>query len=627
MTSTDEFYSADVEVVLNLTDASSNEYDLLSKAVSILPASTTRPAPQLVEAKFSDSGVAMFVSFGAATDKAKITSNSFSCSLVLNFTGHDFSDCTWVNTTTIKATFPSASAATVLAAVGDNIFVLNETVRALCVAGTVCADYPTTLIQSTPLLVPNSPVQPTVVVSLPSKLSACQDILLDATLSTGNAGRDWESVSWVVFSAQDSDTAANIESFLNLNVSDITQTVTIPASLFTSAGYSFSLTLMNAFGASGSATVLFELASNPNLPSLTILGSSSVRIKPSEALEINTRVELAPCSESPQLSYVWTALSNGVVKTVTSVSNDPAAFILAPNTFSSGEVYEITVEVTAAATATNDAISTSASVSVSVIDGDVVVVIRGGTTRLLGLPTEFSLDSSRSYDENFATIAEASLNYSWSCSYATASLFGQSCDDVFGNIDRTTSVVTISGASLDTQYEYDFDVIVTAPDTRSSSQIINVQLNEDSSSTQTIITTTTQKVNANDQVTLVGFVQANYAIDVDWSASIDGAEISFNALTPISSTFTAAEVANLLTVPVSIPGGSFPEGSDVTFTLNANAQGQTNSAFQSFSSIIVAINSPPKGGTFSVTPSSGNALSTNFEALTTGWSDDAVDFP
>ena len=133
------------------------------------------------------------------------------------------------------------------------------------------------------------------------------------------------------------------------------------------------------------------------------------------------------------VSYAWhLSLADGTVPEVVSTANNPKFFKLDANALDAGEVYELRVVVTDAATGLNN----SAATTIDVTSGDVIATIDGGACRCpancrLRCPVEVErdiravvgnrlvsvydtlvLDANASYDENGPS---SILAFAWSC--------------------------------------------------------------------------------------------------------------------------------------------------------------------------------------------------------------------
>eukprot|EP01032_Pedospumella_encystans_P023522 gene23522-26627_t len=104
-----------VKIELQLSGTSAADF-LVSDAASttIMSSATQSPAPALLNAKFSDSGASITVTFDSATNRALITALSFPCSDLFDFVGMATTTCSWTSSTTVSVIFNTAPAGTQL---------------------------------------------------------------------------------------------------------------------------------------------------------------------------------------------------------------------------------------------------------------------------------------------------------------------------------------------------------------------------------------------------------------------------------------------------------------------------------------------------------------------------------
>ena len=627
-----EFLSGAYTISMEYSGSSAGELDPASVSVQVLASATTKPAPTLRRAQLAGSGASMSISFDGSTDQANIEDDTFSCDLIFIFDGAIGSTCSWTNSTTVRALFPASDGSFDLVEVGGDITVLPSVIRAECVSGTVCSAYNTTLAQTIQLLAPNTPISPTVVVIAPSIVSPCAAVPVDASGSTGSGGRPWSALEWVVTSSLPGDDVTGIQQVFNNTGALLGQIITIPEDLLTfQAVYSVSLTLTNYLGESNSATVLFTQDSNPNLPTATITGSSSLTTTRADVFIAYTEAIQAPCANDSQLSYQWSVLLDGEEQDFPSSSKDPATLLIDPYVLTLGATYTLRFEVTASATARYPAATAVAEAELFVENGDVVAIVSGGTYRLIYVEEDFTLDGSLSFDEDFEVAEDSVLDFSWSCSFLSISNFGESCDDVFGEQLTNQSSIPLNGTFLEPAQEYAFLLEVTSPDDRSDSVILTLEL-VNSGTTFTTISSTKSKINANSQLNLVGSVAADdYSLRAVWEAFVSGVEFDFasTALTPLSKQFAESAVSNVggASYPLAVSKDTFTQGSSVTFRLSADVPNAQNDAFLSFTEVTITINSPPSPGFLTASPTAGIALSTTFTLVASDWSDDVEDLP
>jgi hypothetical protein len=403
--------------------------------------------------------------------------------------------------------------------------------------------------------------------------------------------------------------------------------IVLSRDLFTPVTYTITLTLSNFLGRSASATATFSLDGNPNLPIVSILGPATQTITPAEVLQLYTSVSQASCAEKASvLTYKWTVLKNGAASALASTSQAPTRFMLSTYALSAGNVYTIQFEATASATPNTAAIVGKATITVHVVNGAVNAVIRGGNKRIVPTVGTLTLDASASNDENVPPSQSSGLTYAWSCTYANPEAFGQTCAAVLVGVNAARSTLVVDATLFDATYLYGFQVIAKSADGRRAVATVTVQPQGGGSSTQTSISSLTTKVNPTAKIIIEATLQANYALDSAWTAYVDGTSASFTALTPVTDTLTRDQVKTGLAFPLVVPGSTFAAGSKVTFRLTANSAGAPDH-FASYSEIAIAVNAPPTGGSVSVSPPSGSALSTLFTITALDWSDDPEDLP
>jgi hypothetical protein len=142
--------------------------------------------------------------------------------------------------------------------VGESFTLITGMVGAKCMQGRICPTSVKTKVQNavTPsnststepiisILPPAVTLYPTVVLSLPTEVSACNSLLVDLSASTGAGGRSWLSVAFTV-KATNGDLL--LASYLNANYNYITNTVVVPRSVLASATYEITVAVENFFG-------------------------------------------------------------------------------------------------------------------------------------------------------------------------------------------------------------------------------------------------------------------------------------------------------------------------------------------------------------------------------------------
>ncbi|KAJ1429393.1 REJ domain-containing protein [Ochromonadaceae sp. CCMP2298] len=606
-------------VSLRLTGASSVEYYPLSRFATLLAATDPPSPPDLVSSKFSDDGAAIFMLFDSDTDQIA----SGFCSSTFAFTGSERARCSWLNASTAMGRFNPAFEN---AAPGDVLSLLADRVKAKCEGS--CDAYMYSAGSSVTIATATSPVRPRVVVSVPSSISYCENVTVDASLSSGHGGRTWANVSWSI-SAPGVDTTELLALFAS-NGRSLYQVVSFPAAVLPAGpSYIFSMTATNFLGVESSGGAIITVSSNPNLPSLQILGSALFTVTPADTLTIYSGVAISACAEGAlTFTTTWRVAIGDEVEDVQyePLSKTPSVLIVGPRTLQPGRRYSVLVTTEVGATALNPSVSATAHAFVDVEDGGVVTVVGGGDERLVFPTGTARIDASKSYDENFER-AGSILEYSWTCSMQSVLNFGQTCSSVIES-GSGSSVLLVSGPLLLEREIYAFSVVAAAPDGRFGSRTVRLLVQDAASSTVVAIGTPPLKVNADSRLTLTAELEASYALTGTWAAYLGSTRLHIATLTPQEKTFSASDVRAGIDFAIVVPRNVLSAGTEVRFRLLADrAYSNAGTKYQSYSEVSIVINAPPSSGSLRTLPSAGNALQTSFKLSAVGWTDVSEDLP
>ena len=614
-----------------------------STSVSVTGSRSAPYPPILNTASFNPDGTQLIFTFDSPTNLAatKIStySASFSCSLIVSFSSNTISVCKWKSSLQLLADLPISNSlsnsATKLPNVGDKVYLLANKITAACVPNTGdCSLYKFAPRGSlVNLTVPIDAIAPTVLISAPTTIDACDSIFIDPSRSTGSGGRRWNSVQWSLTGATLSPSIDPIylagqinllRAYLTEYFIDMTQTQEIPNDyIMPSVAYTLTLRLTNFLLKSSAASATVTVASKGiKTPQVRILGITTLyRWK---STSFFAKATLPACIKNVSVSnfkYNW-ILYNGlvVVNTGQSVSADPRYFILSPYTLDTSKSYSIRVIVTLQSQSNTNVITSSDNIFVQVIKSNpgIIAIVSGGLSQSVSSTEAFTLDASASYDVDYPT--SSNLTYAWSC-VTQRPLFGLSCTNFLAG--EAAAVVVAHGLPAGT---FNFTVIVS----NSYSQI---------SSTSTVVTVINgtipkitidkvqQKYNTDQQIQLTGrlLLSNSYAI-ANWS-SITASLSNGNFLTPRTrvfpvgyNTFQLAICANCLTAGVIY-----------NFQLTAGyiSSNRSNSVDGpiAFATVAIIMNSPPHGGVLSIAPTRGTALSDVFQLATYYWVDDSSDLP
>ena len=493
---------AGINYVVSLT-LSGNEVSSysLSRTVSIriLTASDPLPAPSLKYAWMSDNGASFMVQFDTETDYGGLASpsstpNTWTCSLLLNFSDAATSTCQWTNRTTIFVTLPTLTATIEQ---GSYVTLLADLVHGYCPSGSTYITCSNKAAAASQLIVVSSAynaLTPQVILLASNHFSSCTGVELNPTGSSGNGGRSWLSITWTAVLSNGTE-VTSVSNYLQSltataisNGKGVNQLFSIPSTkLMLSDGtmYYITLTLKNFMGKAGSATAKTSYdSSNGDIPLVAIGGSSSLTVKSSDSLDLQATVSFSPCSlVSKSWQYRWQLVDyttssssttysedSSSALTVTGTSKNPLRLTLPTYYLSAGMLYKVYFVAYS---------STSTSVSYGVVNvrvssGSIIATISGASVRYL-TTNSTTLDASRSYDEDTSTVStstssvNSALTYSWSCTTTTLMTTSTSssssinrCDSLLIAATSSNSAVRLSAGNMTLNTAYSIQVTVSS---------------------------------------------------------------------------------------------------------------------------------------------------------------------
>jgi hypothetical protein len=262
--------------------------------------------------------------------------------------------------------------------------------------------------------------------------------------------------------------------------------------------------------------------------------------------------------------------------------------------------------------------SSQALVQVYVEKGKVDAVISGGSNRAVSRGLYVTLDASSSTDVDLDPSQDQNLQFTWTCLTQSFSNFGSSCASLFVG-SQTAATVLVGTDSMDFGTRYSFTVMVSTQD--GSGRI--------SSATTTLTAVSGPPVmpsiicapffSPNTKLKLDSTATGSVAVVLTWSLESSTISLLSGALTPVSATFTAAQVSSSIHFPLAVAAGTFVAGNTYTFRLSVAAPGDSQ-ASGSYSEVTLTCTSPPSSGYLSVSPPEGTALSTLFLFKAPQWS-------
>lgn len=576
--------------------------------------------PNLKSGTLSNDGNSLLVEFDSATDQgASLVANyfgSFPCSQLVSFNGSNSCLCKWSSTSLLVAVGTVTTKLPLL--VGAPLSLQTRVIRASCVANTDCSAYVYASAANATIQSAISPQLPEISLLAASSVSACDTIILDPTASLGYGGTNWVAIQWTVIEIKHNRNTSALSDYLNANVSSTDKVVSIPNSfLFPTAVYSITLRVTNVLNNNGIRTVQVAVQDQSSAqPQVRINGPSSTYYR-WQSLILYAYASYPSCAgdyTNQSISYVW-SVYDGItyLPAVQSASLDQRTFVANPYILDADKNY--TFRVFTSVTLNSRKVSTaSASFTVFVGRSGVTAVIKGGEFQTTNSQGVVQLDASSSYDIDYPSRA---VTYLWTC-FVYSPSHKDACPFKVGN---SSKVVAVGTAGI----TYKLSVTVMNPQLLSSTTSVLL-----SAAVKPVpivaVDTTIVKYNPSGKITLSGTITNsqtnNRTITAAWTClTIPNFTTSAFPLTKTSTSFSKT----VLTFPLVLNGDRFTDGISYTFQLQAYYSNGADTA--GVSRLTITMNSPPNGGILSVSPPSGNALTTTFQLSTFLWNDDAADFP
>lgn len=595
-----------------------NVFEVISRDIGGLP--------KMSAARFIDDGRYFEVIFDRVTDGARLPS-PFTCTSLFFFHGAGSAVCSWSRNSDRVLTDPRGSNISV----GAEIGLIPSVLRAECASQNEpsCLNYDTAPSSTVLLSPPLSPAAPVVVVVAPNVVSKCDGILIDLTGSSGSGGRAWDSVLFSV-SSRHEDSAGRIEAFLNTAFSVYPPSRVSKDLLQSGETYFVTVELCNFLKACSQKVFSFSVSQSA-IPTVVIYGSDPRIVRRSEKVRLEAAAYLPGCngqSSNLNLRYVWalqvlqasgTFASSGLA----SESRDPQIFLLPENVLTAGLTYRANVEVFHDATS----VSSKAQVDLNVESGSIIATLSNPREFSAGIASTFTLDATKSYDEDTVESGISGLRFSWSCIVLHSNV-AISCDSIVRATVINSGqlyVATLDDAVNSTLF-YTL-LVCDATGLRSSSVSTTVHVLGDIVPVLDIL-----------EFDLSPNLDTKFAIEAQVATSLPG-RIAWNVDKPVNGdladdvlTVTSRFVTTSELLAVGgmkrfrfdfvLKSNALHGCEEYTFSLKYFDTLNNVVAFASFG---VTPNAPPAPGTFNVSPLIGTALMTVFNCTAGYWTD--VDIP
>eukprot|EP01110_Echinostelium_bisporum_P006623 TRINITY_DN2633_c0_g1_i2.p1 TRINITY_DN2633_c0_g1~~TRINITY_DN2633_c0_g1_i2.p1 ORF type:complete len:1926 (+),score=1092.00 TRINITY_DN2633_c0_g1_i2:39-5780(+) len=470
-------------------------------------------APQLQSAVVADNGLSFDLTFSVATNKESCT-GLFSAAAIATL--GDGWACVWSTPSSVKVTFGTGATLNI----GDSVTVLANTVTSLGQGG--IANEETTVALAAPV----NPLKPVAFISVPSTIPSCDGATLDASSSSGSAGRTL-TFSWKLDSVEPANTNSPVSGLLTAATSG---SVALSADdVAVDSKYTVSVTVTNWLSQTASSTAVFT-KSSAAVPVVTIAGPAVVQIKVNAVLALSGSVT-ASCGSNIEgsVTYAW-SFSPAITVDASLLSS--ASLSLPAGSLAAQTDYVATLTATTAAGASN-----SADVKVVVGISDLIAQIVGGNQQY-GETQTVSLDASSSSDPDNL----GALSFSWSCSKFNEP--ATPCPEI--TLTPTASLSLV--ASAVGVGKWTFTVTVSGTNDRTATASAWVEVTE-AVVVSVAIAAVQSPVNPGLSLTLVGSLNSASiaASDVAWSWSLISGSIAdpataYSAGTTSSSLVIAANV-------------------------------------------------------------------------------------
>ena len=483
---------------------------------------------------------------------------------------------------------------------------------------------------------------PKSIITAPRNFPVCSSLVVSGTDSeTSGGGRDQFFWRVVAFNTEGGglksvpNAVRAVIAQANANNADILE---FSANVFEFGRYRFSLQIANFLTlsvsssdnttVSGSASPVALSAQQIHyhditasyipLPQLTIVGLSNSIVKSKDRVVLRAKATPALCAPDQSLVYSWYQVQ-GDLNWETVQRNQKGNYdltlpvlVIPPNMLTKGRDYIFRVSAYARSTPT---LTNYENVIVRVASG-VTVAGLDSYHRTCGIDDSLSINAvDYSYHEDDLS---AVLNYYWTCVYVKGG-DNRPCNAMKYSSGPSSGMLTLPRNSFAAKDQIVFTVDVSLVADPSDVASVNMTVNIVPGLTPVVQIKQGSRlvVNPEDKLSLFGNVQWNPSTT---NRTLVWTETS-GSLDLLAETqkvyFSALNRPHLVVRPyLLVPGRQY------LFVLTAVGEKTNGSA-----TVLVAVNRPPRGGFFQVTPTWGNGLQTEFSFALGSWADDESNYP
>jgi hypothetical protein len=446
----------------------------------------------------------------------------------------------------------------------------------------------------------------------PSQITLGSDLTLDITASTGNGGRAWNEIRWMVVT---NDTAGQLSAITLQNYLNSGNSMWINCVPLT---YSCD-TVRNFAGRTSTSFRSVQVLDKPFVPSLHIVGSSLGTIFNNVSLVMRPLISIDEqfCSG---VDVSWLVYENGVVRdniaTERSVYKDSRTLVIDPYILVPCYEYHFIVTVLCGQYAS------SAEATRYVAPCEVIPVLQNGQVMTVSPFNPVVIDASHSF---LTCSLTHDLQFQWSC-LQNSPLNDTGCDMFYKaikdvNLSSNALVFSESQKIFTPGCSYLIRVRVSSPSQGISSEASQtvVILKEYSLSVPSLtVDVPVITLDGAYRYKIDGFVKGSGDILAEWTSVSNNITLSTRVLYQVSDNYFPAVIT---------PSMLFGRSSFV-FTLRAMAITAECSKFScvpaagiAAATIRVTVNQPPSAGYLLASPDRGNE-STTFKISAINWQDE-----
>eukprot|EP00903_Cladosiphon_okamuranus_P018201 g16743.t2 len=455
---------------------------------------------------------------------------------------------------------------------------------------------------------PENPPAVTAILVAPQVVGLCGSLRLDGRTSSGAASRPL-STSWSVSTPASADVLSvvksSLASFDGSLLAELNATM-----LAIGVEFTFSLTVETFLGEADEA-IANVTRTGEDIPSVAVLGPATRSVTRARSTSLRMVASPPACGQSQSLTFNWSEvggpgfdnLGDAVFQALE--MRDATTLLLPAYTLG----YPGSSYLFAATTTSQSSLqSSSTTVEVFVEQGALRAVIQGGNFFQHMAGRDLALDGSFSLDED--KITELPMRYDWWCS--------QNCTSSASFSTEAVASIPAQELVSGTIYEFSLNVSkgsIGASDNfgilRSDTARVNVQVvSYDAPEVVLVAKDDSPKHDGNKKTVIYGTV--DQASDLLWTQVQGDLDVEGQDW---SMFFTTSQTgSNLVIRPGVLTGGA-----SYTFRLSAVDTASQNAGFAELS---INVNTAPLGGHVEASPRAGTAAIDTFLLQSLDWTDD-----